>query len=274
MKTFPKMTFLALVMVLLCTTVTAEEPPAKVMLLGTFHFANPQKDLIKTDQINVMTEENQRYIETISRKLADFRPTHVLLEFKPNRSAEMNKRYSSYRAGEYELPANETYQLGFRVAKLAGLKQVHGFDHRGIHWQASAMFEEMQKNDPEIHAELQTKIAEVGQKIEKMHSDLTLEQMMLFNNTDEADSENMGFYLMTNEYGAGDSFSGADAAASWWHRNFRMYGLLQQHAQPGTRVLAIGGQGHTAILKQLLELDPVRESVDVTPYLKTSQQLE
>ena len=40
--------------------------------------------------------------------------------------------------------------------------------------------------------------------------------------------------------------SGADASASWWQRNFRMYALIQQHAQPGARDIAIGGQGHTA----------------------------
>ena len=51
--------------------------------------------------------------------------------------------------------------------------------------------------------------------------------------------------------------------ASWWHRNFRMYAYIQQHAGPGKRVVAIGGQGHTAILKDLLADDPDRVAADV-----------
>ena len=71
---------------------------------------------------------------------------------------------------------------------------------------------------------------------------------------------------MTNQVGEDDNFVGADATASWWHRNFRMFAIIQRYAQPGERVLVIGGQGHTAILKQLLD-DDERRAVDVTPYL-------
>ena len=40
----------------------SDEPePAEVMLFGVFHFANPGHDVVKTEQINVMTEENQAY---------------------------------------------------------------------------------------------------------------------------------------------------------------------------------------------------------------------
>jgi predicted proteasome-type protease len=46
-----------------------------------------------------------------------------------------------------------------------------------------------------------------------------------------------------------------------------MYALVQRHAQPGERVLVIGGQGHIAIMRQLLADDRDREAVDVHPYL-------
>jgi len=35
-------------------------PPAQVMLFGVFHFSNPGLDAVKTDQLNVMTDENAR----------------------------------------------------------------------------------------------------------------------------------------------------------------------------------------------------------------------
>jgi len=83
-------------------------------------------------------------------------------------------------------------------------------------------------------------------------------------NTAEGDRLNMDLYLATNAIGAGDGYSGADASASWWQRNFRMYANIQKAAQPGERIIAIGGSGHMAILKQLLAIDQrlAEEKVD------------
>ena len=92
-------------------------------------------------------------------------------------------------------------------------------------------------------------------------------RMNLRTNDPEQDALNRGFYVLTNAVGADDNFVGADAAASWWHRNFRMYAIVQRFAQPGERVLVIGGQGHIAILRRLLADDREREAVDVRPFL-------
>lgn len=40
-----------------------------------------------------------------------------------------------------------------------------------------------------------------------------------------------------------------------------------QAAAPRHRVLVVAGQGHTAILKDLLAIDGEREAVDVRPHL-------
>jgi predicted proteasome-type protease len=45
-----------------------------------------------------------------------------------------------------------------------------------------------------------------------------------------------------------------------------MFAVIQRYAQPGERVLVIGGQGHVAILKLFLD-DDERRAVDVTSYL-------
>ena len=66
----------------------------------------------------------------------------------------------------------------------------------------------------------------------------------------------------------GEDFSGADATASWWHRNFRMYAQIQRHAAPGARVLVVGGQGHTAILRDFLRDDALREAVAFAPFIE------
>ena len=245
----------------------AEEPQAEVMLFGVFHFANPGNDVVKNKQINVMTPENQAYLERLAQRIAEFQPTVLLLEFDPADEARVQERYAQYLDGEYELGSNEIYQLGFRIAREAGVVTVHSFDEREVHWAAEPLFEYMPENDPETNQKMNDLIAQISSDREIDHNTKTLADLLLQNNDPEQDSLNKYLYLMTNHVGAGDNFVGADASSSWWRRNFRMYANIQKYAQPGERVLAIGGQGHTAILKDLLALDADRIAVDVRPFI-------
>jgi hypothetical protein len=241
--------------------------PAKVMLFGVFHFANPGLDVVKTEQIDVMTDENQAYLEALSERLSSFRPTVVLLEFNPARDAEMRERFQQYRDGQYVLPENEVYQLGFRVAARSKLNSVHGFDEADVQWQAEPLFEYMQTKDPTANAKVSALIEEITQDEQQAQASLSLPELLMRTNDPERDKLNRAFYVLTNEVGDGNEFLGADASASWWHRNLRMYALVQRHAQPGERVLVIGGQGHMAILRQLLDDDRDRQAIDVRPYI-------
>jgi hypothetical protein len=243
------------------------QSPAKVMLFGVFHFANPGLDVVKTDQINVMTEENQAFLEGLAKRLAEFQPTAVLLEENPKNQTAIQEEFGHYRDETFDLPSNESYQLGFRVAKLAGLETVYAFDEREIGWQAEGLFSYMPKHDPQTKARVDSLIQQVTVEYEQAHATMTLPELLMMSNEEEKDQLNKFMYLVTNHVGAGNEFFGADAAASWWHRNFRMYANIQKHAQPGTRILAIAGQGHTAILKDLLALDRDRVAVDVRPYI-------
>ncbi len=256
-----------LLLLALSGLVAADEPQAEVMLFGVFHFANPGSDMVKSEQTNVMTLQNQDYLVRLAKRIAEFQPTVVLLEFDAKNEAGMQERYGQYIDGEYELESNETYQLGFRIAREAGVESVHGFDEREVHWDAGPLFEYMPENDPETNQKVDDLIAQISSDQEVAHKTKTLAELLLQSNEPEYDSLNKYLYLMTNHVGAGDNFVGADAAASWWRRNFRMYANIQKFAQPGERILAIAGQGHTAILRDLLALDAGRTAVDVRPFI-------
>ena len=74
--------------------------------------------------------------------------------------------------------------------------------------------------------------------------------------------------MLLNPVGAkGRLFHGADASADWWHRNLRMYAIVQQHAAPGERVLAIAGSGHVAVMHDFLLADHERVEENVLSYL-------
>ena len=241
--------------------------PAQIMLVGVFHFANPGNDVVKTRQVNVMTSENQAYLNGLAERIAEFNPTIVLLEFNPANEAEMQRSYRDFLEDTFVLTSNEVYQLGFRIARQSGVKTVYSFDERGIGWRAKELFEYMSEHDAEAEKRLDALIEDVTISQNQAHATKSLAELLMQANDPEKDDINKYIYLITNHVGAGDNFVGADATASWWHRNFRMYANIQKHAQPGERVLAIGGQGHTAILKDILALDRDRVAVDVRPYI-------
>lgn len=245
------------------------EPNAKVMLIGVFHFANPGQDVVKTQQTDVMTPQNQAYLEDLTDRLAAFQPTAVLLEFDPKNEPTVQERFERFQAGSFELRSNEIYQLGFRIAHKAGLKTLSAFDEREIGWDAEALFEYMPKHDPDTKAKMDRLIEQVTNEMQEAQATKSLAELLMMTNDPEKDQLNKYLYLVTNPVGAGENFVGADAAASWWHRNFRMYANIQKHAVPGARIIAIAGQGHTAILKDLLAVDSDRDAVDVRPYIDT-----
>ena len=241
-------------------------PPARVMLLGLFHFDNPGLDAVRYTPLDVTQSAPQAYLEGLADRLAGFAPTRVLLEYREPSDATINERYARYRSGQFELPRNEIYQIGFRVARRVGLARVHGFD-LDVPGDDSALWKALPQL-PATEARLMALIAAESQRLQQAHQSMTLGQLLAMNNAPEEDRRNKGFYMLLNDAGAADGrFLGADASAHWWRRNLRMYARVQQHAVPGERVLVVAGSGHTAVLRDLLQADAERVAQDVQPLL-------
>lgn len=242
---------------------------AIVMLFGTFHFDDPGLDQVKNQKIDVMTEANQQALQRLTQRLAnDFRPTHVLLECDKANTDKLNQSLKAYMSDDFALPKNEIYQIGFRLAKAAGLEEVVCFDEREVHWQGQSLIEHMKQHDPEAYDSFQSLIGDVTTDMAHKHATLSLIDLLRDTNDAEQDRLNRSLYMLTNHVAAFDSYLGADAAASWWHRNFRMYANVQMVAKPETRVFVLAGQGHTAILKKLLQDDAARVQESVADYLR------
>lgn len=248
----------------------AAEPapePAKVMMLGVFHFANPGRDVVKAEVIDVMTAANQAYLAGLAARLAAFRPTDVLVECQRSAQARQDAAYAAYRDEGATLGINEVQQIGYRVAMLAGLDGVTCFDEDEVHWKGEALFAYIAEREPDRKAAMDAVFAALSAREAREQATLPLPELLRLANSPERDRENKDLYIATNAVDAGGGFVGADASASWWHRNFRMYANVQKAAAPGSRVLVVGGAGHTAILKDLLAIDRQRQAEDVAPYL-------
>lgn len=245
----------------------AQEAPAEVLLLGVFHFANPGRDLVRVDQVDVSTPANQTYLASLAQRICDFRPTAILVERDRAIEPEMRRELDAYLAGEPLPGVNEVYQIGFRVAKACDVERIHGFDESEVGWDPEPLFEHLERAAPDLLGALNAEIARFQVEDTAAHRELTLPELLLRANDPEQDRANKDLYLLTNVAGAGQGFEGADATARWWRRNFRMYANVQRYAGPGERVLVIAGQGHTAILRDLLAIDGRIDAPDVRPYL-------
>lgn len=255
-------------LIILGSHYSVAEDKVEILPFGVFHFENPGLDKVKTDVINVMTPDNQAYLDGLSSRIADnFKPTQVLIECRKSQNEKINKDYQGYLKGQHQLSVNENEQLGFRVAKKAALAEVICYDEQDVGWQSKAVFEEMSKSTPEIGAQVSETIKSLTDKVNELHKTETLKGILDFNNDPAMEENNKSLYLLLNEVGAWNSYSGADSTASWWHRNFRMYANVQKYAQKGSRVFVVGGVGHTSILKDLIHIDRKRKAVDARRFL-------
>lgn len=254
--------------------VLAGIPRAKVLLVGTFHFV-ANNDTYKTRfAYDPKTPAHQPDVVVVANALASFRPTKVGLEFEPDFQPKADQRYADYVAGKYELGANEVYQLGFRVARAAGLRRVDGIDTNGRNYEPPIDVEKWAKEHGQ-EAKLHDPIGAAYQKLyeytDELKTKVPLRDTLLYMNSAEYVRLEHGDYLHGGfDVGAGSEYIGADSLAGWWYdRNLRMYENVRRLiASPGDRVIVIVGAGHLPILRHLLETSPDIELVPVDSVLR------
>src|SRR5579862_1250672 len=102
---------------------------AKVMVLGTYHMANPGKDLVKVGIRDTLSPERQTEIQLLNVRLLRFEPTKIAVE--ATEASRVNERFATYLQDRVELSAGEVEQIGFRLAKSLGHTRLYGVDYRG-----------------------------------------------------------------------------------------------------------------------------------------------
>lgn len=242
--------------------------PAKALLLGTFHFANPGLDVVKTDVFDVTTPDGQQQVIQLVERLNAFKPTKILLEFNPENHELINERYQQYRAGEFELPSNEIYQIGFRLAAMNDIEQVYSVDDRSTQWQSQALLDYVEANDSETQEEMQSRLARFTEERQRDQTSLSLLELIRNLNLPESLRRNLGFYLDYNYVDVEGGYAGAMSTSSWVERNIKMHGKLQQHAEDAERLFVLVGAGHAAVMNILIDYDSRIDRIDALTFLE------
>jgi hypothetical protein len=226
------------------------EARPEILVLGTYHMANPGHDIHNMDAGDVLSPKRQQEIAQLVEVLKRFRPTKIAIEAEVG-SQRTAQQYSDYVAGKYALTRNEIDQIGYRLAKELDHKAVYPVDVDGdfpflrVLNYAKAngraqQFEAMQAN-------VGRRVKEQGDFL-RSHSVL---ETLRYMNSDSAVARDVAEYFNFVPYGEPWEYAGPDLLAAWYQRNIRIYRNIVALAEsPTDRILVIYGNGHLGWLRQ------------------------
>jgi hypothetical protein len=241
-----------LLAVLAAPTVSRAQAEARpeILVLGTYHMANPGHDIHNMDAGNVLSPKRQQEIAQLIDVLKRFRPTKIAIEADVG-SKRIAQEYSDYLAGKYALSGNEIDQIGYRLAKDLGHRTIYPVDVDGdfpftrvLNYAKAngraAQFEAMQ-------ARVGTRVKAEGDFLQS-HSVLEMLELM---NSDSAVARDVAEYFKFVPYGEPWEYAGSDLLAAWYQRNIRIYrNIIALAESPTDRILVIYGAGHLGWLQQ------------------------
>ncbi|MGH8173222.1 MAG: DUF5694 domain-containing protein, partial [Rhodanobacteraceae bacterium] len=212
--------------------------------------------------------KRQKELADVADHLMKFKPTAVMLESqKRDPGAATLPRYREYLAGKLEPSRNEIVQVGYRLGKAAGLKEIYGIDVDG-----DFPYEAVQKFADE-HGKSAILTGE-GEKVEgwlKESSEVlaksTVGATLRYVNEPARIALDNGFYQTMLQIGGGDEQPGAALVGAWGKRNFEICARMIQLAHPGDRVVVLYGSGHAFLLRQCVAQTPGFELVEANAYL-------
>lgn len=238
-----------------------------LMILGTFHFANPGLDTYKPKyEINIFSDQKQKELQEVLHTIKKFAPTKIAVEWKATRQKRLDSLYTAYLNGKFKLRSNEIYQIGFRLAKMLGHKKVYAVDapvKKGLMGMSNEAYKKkenyfMQRAPKEalmraqqVHRTYMSLYA----KGDSLKMKVSLLDMFKVMNDPYSLKNSHGHYLIgkfkMGEGEKGDYF-GADAAMWWYNRNLRIFQNILNIQTPGKdKVFVLVGAGHLPILNFL-----------------------
>ena len=227
----------------------------EILVLGTYHMANPGRDVHNMAADDVLSPKRQQEIAQLVEILKRFRPTKIAIEASAG-SERIARDYNEYLAGRYTLTRNENDQVGFRLAKELGLKAVNAVDVDGDYQYMRVM--NYAKANGRM-AQFDSMQARVAARVKRQSDFLqthtvleTLERM----NSDSAVSEAVGAEMEYVSFGDLWEFAGPDLLTFWFQRNLRIYNRIAALIDsPAERILVIYGNGHLGPFRQIISAD-------------------
>lgn len=248
-----------------------------MLTLGVFHFNFPNLDVQKvekTDQIDILNTKCQKEILAVVEKLAQFKPTVIVIEHQPKEQPIIDSLYLLYLQGKYNLNRPEEEQIGFRLAKRMGLDKLYCVDEWGDQYPemfpilngtdevATKEFEEFYMQNPDSLLRFRKN------NIYKTEGILAELKML---NDPEIIKKSLGNYLIgifKYESRPGDFLGTKFETGRWFNRNLKIYRNIQRiPVNSNDRILVIFGADHMNVLNLLFDSSPEYNRVQTNQYL-------
>jgi len=226
------------------------EPRPEILVLGTFHMANPGRDLHNMSVDDVLAPRRQQEMAQLLEVLKRFRPSRIAIE-APVGSTRVAQHYADYLAGRYELTRNEDEQIGFRLARDLGHKAIYAVDEDGDFPYGRVLnYARAAGHTAELDAVQGGIEKRVREQDDYLHAHSLLETLELMN-SDAWVERDVASYLQFVPFGDPDDYAGPDLLAAWYQRNIRIYrNIVALIDSPAERLLVIYGAGHLGWLRQ------------------------
>ncbi len=256
---------------------TAEACPpdrSPIMILGTYHMANPELDFVKMEADDVLAPRRQNEIAGVVEQLARFRPTKVMVE-APYSSPAEQQQYTAYLSGKYELTRNEIDQIGFRLAKRMELAAITPVDFPMF--MSGLTYDEVDFGRGQPAAPAQSAAPPTPQKPRQLSpEELRIRQHSIAENLAYANREDQWLpdylgYMSFFEDDPSDValYTKTDTLLNWYKRNFRIWAnVVRETKRPHDRDLLLIGSGHLGILRELARDMPGFCLVEPAEYLE------
>lgn len=246
----------------------AKDLKSKVQILnvGTFHmgFSSDEHtvDYDEHDRKNIM--ENRE----IAKKIAEFKPTIIIVEREPKHNEELQKSYLEYcknPEAKFEKPS-EIELLAYEVGRISNVKKIYGIDH-----QLGYNYMKIDNLAKKINAEVYLNYMKNTNFKSKLDFDKanTLDKLKIINHP-----ENLDFLINVNAdiltyVSTPGKYEGAEQAAELYKRNLIMFSNLNRiPLAKNDRVFILMGATHTAFFNEFMKRSPRYELANIFEYLK------
>jgi hypothetical protein len=241
--------FFALIAASLAAHAQSNAKP-EILVLGTYHMANPGRDIFNMQADDVLSPKRQQEIAQVAEVLKKFHPTKIAIEANVG-STKSAENYSDYLAGKYALTRNEDEQIGFRVAKELGLKTIYPVNEDGdFPYGRLINYAKANGRADKLDALQASLGARVKEQDDFLHAHTVLEMLELMNG-DATVAKDVAGYFAFVPYSDPDDYAGPDLIAMWYQRNIRIYRNIVALADSSNdKILVIYGAGHVGWLQQ------------------------
>lgn len=250
---------------------TAQTKKKQILLIGTFHFANPGFDIMKMNTFNVLSDKSQQELEIITNKIKKFGPDKIFVEWGYDKQDKLDKLYSSNTDSLLHVKADERVQLALRTAKKLGHKKLFAIDYNKAYFPYDSLTKGMKEaNQLDLIKKNEEQMAAIQKAVNQKISKYTLTELLVdFNTKAFINSDLQWYFEVANKTGIKDNFVGAYLVSEWYRRNLYMYSLIQKLTESkDDKIMVLLGASHAAIMRDFIAHDPTFELVELATVLK------